>query len=62
MIPQTPYIIIKGSVEEHATDISKEMTKRLGYPPQMTIQIGAAVANNAGAEVAGIAIKAKKSR
>jgi len=60
MIPNTPYIIIKGSVNDHAVSLSKEMTKRVGYPPEMIIQIGAAVANNAGAEVAGITIKAKK--
>lgn len=62
MIPQTPYILVKGSVDEHAVELSKEMVKRVGYPPVMTIQIGAAVANNAGAEVAGIAIKARRDR
>jgi len=61
MIPHTPYIIIKGSVNDHAIELSKEMTKRVGYPPAMTIQIGAAVANNAGAEVAGITIKSKRN-
>ena len=61
MIPKTPYIIIKGSVDEHAENLSKEMTKRVGYPPELTIQIGSAVANNSGAEVAGIAIKANKN-
>ena len=62
MIPQTPYIIIKGSVDQHAIDLEKEMIKKVGYPAEMTIQIGAAVANNAGAEVAGIAIKANKNK
>jgi len=61
MIPQTPYILIKGSVNEHAVELSKEMTKRVGYPPEMVIQIGAAVATNAGAEVSGVAIKAKRN-
>lgn len=61
MIPKTPYIIIKGSVNEHAEELSKEMIKRVGYPPELTIQIGCAVANNAGAEVAGITIKANKN-
>lgn len=60
MIPQTPYIMITGSVKEHAIELSKEMTKRLGYPPTMTFQIGAAVANNAGAEVVGITFKSKR--
>lgn len=62
MIPHTPYIVIKGCVDEHAEEMSREMTKRVGYPPAMTIQIGAAVANNAGAEVAGIAIKSRRGR
>ena len=38
------------------------MIKKVGYPAEMTIQIGAAVANNAGAEVAGITIKANKNK
>lgn len=62
MIPQTPYIVIKGSVDEHVIELEKEMIKKVGYPAAMTIQIGAAVANNAGAEVAGIAIKANKNK
>ena len=62
MIPQTPYIIIKGNVDEHAIELEKEMIKKVGYPAEMTIQIGAAVANNAGAEVAGITIKANKNK
>lgn len=61
MIPQTPYIIIKGSVDQHAVDLTKEMIKRVGYPPEMTIKIGCAVATNAGAEVAGIAVKVNKA-
>ncbi len=62
MIPQTPYIIIKGNVDDHAIELEKEMIKKVGYPAEMTIQIGAAVANNAGAEVAGITIKANKNK
>ncbi len=62
MIPQTPYIIIKGNVDEHAIELEKEMIKKVGYPAEMTIQIGAAVANNAGAEAAGITIKANKNK
>lgn len=62
MIPQTPYIIIKGNVDDHAIELEKEMIKKVGYPAEMIIQIGAAVANNAGAEVAGITIKANKNK
>ena len=60
MIPQTPYIIMVGSVKEHADDLASEMTRKVGYPPSGYYQVGSAVANNCGPEVAAIAYKANK--
>ena len=62
MIPKTPYIILKGSIDEYPNELAKELTKRLGYPPVAFYQIGAAVSANAGHKVAGFVIKGKKRR
>lgn len=62
MIPQTPYIIVKGSMDEQPDELADMMTKRVGYPPEGFCQIGAAVASNAGHKVAGLIIKGKKRR
>lgn len=59
IIPQTPYIIVKGSVDEYAKEMSEALTKALGYPPSETCQIGAAVACNAGHKVAGVIYKGR---
>ena len=62
MIPQTPYCVLVGSVAEYGEEMAKELTKKLGYPPAATFQIGAAVSANAGHKVAGFVIKGKKRR
>ena len=62
MVPQTPYIIIKGSMEEQSAELAAMMTKRLGYPPEAVWQIGAAIACNAGHKLTGIIIKGKNRR
>lgn len=62
MVPHTPYIILKGDVEEYPEALAQELTKRLGYPPEQKIYIGASVATNGGTKVAGIVIKGKRHR
>lgn len=59
IIPQTPYIIVKGSVDEYGKEMAYALTKALGYPPSEVCQIGAAVACNAGHKVAGVIYKGK---
>lgn len=61
MIPQTPYIIVQGTVPEHGEELEALMTKKLGYPPEMTGYIGSAVANNCGPEIAAVCYKANKN-
>lgn len=61
MIPQTPYVIVQGTVPEHAEELEALMTKKLGYPPEMVSYIGSAVANNCGSEVAAVVYKANKT-
>ncbi len=61
MIPKTPYIIITGSDPTVSDELEKELTKKLGYSPEWTCQIGAAVASNAGHKVAGFVIRSVKN-
>lgn len=60
MTPKTPYIIIKGSESSLPDELTSEMTKKFGYPPEYTVQIGAAVACNAGHNVVGFIIRGRQ--
>lgn len=57
MTPQTPYLIVSGSDKALPSELEKEMTEKFGYPPEYTVEIGAAVACNAGHNVVGFVIK-----
>lgn len=57
MLPHTPYIIMAGSVTEYAEQLAASMTKALGYPPEGTWNIGAAIVCNAGPNVVGMVIR-----
>lgn len=60
MIPQTPYIMVMGSDPTLTDALEEKMTEALGYPPVYRVQIGAAVACNAGHNVVGFIIKGRK--
>jgi DegV family protein with EDD domain len=60
IIPQTPYVIIAGSDKNAEAEMYREITKKLGYPPEMTFYVGAAVAANVGSCVIGTIFKAKQ--
>lgn len=60
MIPQTPYIIITGSIPEYSTELAEKMTEKLGYPPAWTCKIGATISSHAGHKVTGVIFKGKK--
>lgn len=60
MTPQTPYIMIQGSNPELCTALKQEMENALGYPPAATVQIGAAIACNAGHNLVGFIIRGRK--
>ena len=60
MIPHTPYVIMQGENPERAEELEKLLTKKLGYPPEWTCEIGAAVASNCGPDVAGFVAKINK--
>jgi DegV family protein with EDD domain len=59
IIPGTPYVLIAGLDRAAEEDMRREATKRLGYPPEMTFYVGAAVAANVGPNVVGIICKCR---
>lgn len=59
--PDTPYIVIRGRDESRGDELTKLLTKRLGYPPaDVRFQVGGAIAANSGPDVVACAFKAKK--
>ncbi|MDR0991892.1 MAG: DegV family EDD domain-containing protein [Ruminococcus sp.] len=59
IIPGTPYVLIAGIDKAAEDEMRREATKRLGYPPEMTFYVGAAVAANVGPNVIGIICKCR---
>lgn len=60
IIPQTPYCVVYGNDTTVRDEMVQAMTKKMGYPPVETFQIGAAVAINAGPKVTGVIFKSQK--
>jgi len=59
IVPYTEYIIIGGSDQTHTDALKAEAEKVLGYPPVMTVNLGAAIAVNSGPDSVGIVIRDK---
>lgn len=59
IIPQTPYSLVYGKDPAVRDELEKALTKRLGYPPSDSFQIGAAITINAGPLVVGTIFKSK---
>lgn len=59
IIPGSPYIIMEGYDVNYTDDLEKELTKRLGYPPEMRFDIGGVIAANCGPRTVAAAFKAK---
>lgn len=56
-----PYIVITGRDKERGKELTKLLTKRLGYPPvDITFEVGGAVAANSGPDMVACAFKAQK--
>ncbi len=60
MEPKSPYCVVYGNDLKLKDELTKAMTKELGYPPVDFYQIGAAIAINAGPRLVGV-IFTKKS-
>lgn len=59
MIPQTPYLMVKGMLEPEAEELFEKSKKKFGYTPEMNSYIGAAIAINAGPKLVGLIVKGK---
>lgn len=57
MIPQTPFICIKGCLEDEAINFEKEAIKVLGDNSQGIYSAGPVISINAGPKIVGIVIK-----
>lgn len=55
----SPYVVIAGRNPEFAKQASKELTKRLGYPPvDIQFRVGGAIAANSGPDIVATCFKA----
>lgn len=59
IIPGSPYVVMEGYEPAYTDELEKELTKRLGYPPEMRFDIGGAIAANCGPRTVAAAFKAK---
>lgn len=62
MEPNTPYCVVYGSDPSVQEEMNAEMTKKVGYPPVYTFQIGPAIAINAGPKVVGIIFEVSQKK
>lgn len=60
MIPKTPYALVYGYDKEARDELEKAITKKLGCPPEMSFQVGPAVASNCGPMIVGVIYKANE--
>lgn len=56
-IPETPYCTVCGMIKEHGEELVVQATKKLGQPPELNGDVGAAIAINAGPKVVALIIK-----
>ena len=59
-IPKTPYCVVYGNDTAVRDEMIQAISKKLGYPPADTYQIGSEVAVNAGPKVVGVIFKSQK--
>lgn len=60
IIPQTPYCVVYGEIEEYGKQLAEDLTKKLGYPPEHLYKAGAIIALNAGTKIVGVIIKGQR--
>lgn len=62
MIPKTPYILLRGSLDAEAEAFEKELIKEIGYAPEYTCYVGATICCHVGSKLLGIIYKGEKRR
>lgn len=60
IVPQSPYVVIQGYDREYADQLEKELTAKLGYPPEMRFEIGGVIAANSGPKMVGVSFRSAK--
>lgn len=59
MIPHTPYLMVKGMLEDKGEELAKLAEKEFGYRGEGPDFVGASIAINAGPKMVGIIVKGK---
>ncbi len=60
MIPKTPYLVLKTTLESEAIEFSNMTKKSLGYDNEGSFPAGACIVINAGYKLLGVVVKGKK--
>ncbi|MEG0693510.1 MAG: DegV family protein [Oscillospiraceae bacterium] len=59
IVPKTPYMIVKGIMEEEAIELFEKSNKQFGYFATDNYYVGASISINAGPKVVGIIVKGR---
>lgn len=60
MLPDSPYLVVEGINSEQADLAVEILTQKLGYPPEIRVKVGSAVAVNSGYDMFGVAVLEKQ--
>ncbi|MFZ2539115.1 MAG: DegV family protein, partial [Oscillospiraceae bacterium] len=59
IVPKTPYLLVKGLMENEAVELFEKSNKQFGYPAEGNYYVGASISINAGPKVVGIIVKGR---
>ncbi|MCL2013702.1 MAG: DegV family protein [Oscillospiraceae bacterium] len=59
MIPQTPYVVVLGDMDDKNEEMIEQCKKSFGYEPAEILPVGATIACNSGSKIVALAIKSQ---
>lgn len=59
-VPHTPYIVVKGTLDEQAQELAEKAKKTLAQEPVGIFHAGAAISINAGPKIIALVVKGKR--
>lgn len=62
MIPKTPYMVLKGVLDDGPNELYQSANKQFNYKAEDIFNVGACIAINAGPKIAGIVVKGKNRK
>ena len=62
IVPKTPYMLVKGSMEAEATQLFEKSNRQFGYAATDNYYVGASISINAGPKVVGIIVKGRNRK